>query len=84
MIDKLVNVIFKWDTLRSAIFSEVNLYNSISRTLNDPEEMKTSSAMWCEDDGWRGWYIKEDGNYCFHDIPEKGIEDIFEIIFERN
>lgn len=81
MIDKIVNLIFRWEKLRLAIFAEVDWYNSISRTLADPEAMKTASAMWCEADGWRGWHIKDDGAYYFHDLPEKGIGDIIDIIY---
>ena len=33
MIDKLVNLIFKWNALRLAIFSEVDWYNSITRIM---------------------------------------------------
>lgn len=83
MINWIVDQLFKWDALRTAIFAEVDFYNSITRTLDDPEAMKTASAMWCEPDGWRGWTIKDDGTYYFHDLPEKGISDIFDIIYER-
>lgn len=81
MIDFIIRQLFKWNSLRMGIFSEVDWYNSISRTLDDPEAMKTASAMWCEPDGWRGWTIKDDGSYYFHDIPEKGIGDIMDIIY---
>ena len=83
MIDKLVNLIFKWDALRHAIFNEVDMYNSITRIMTDPEAMKTATAMWDEGDGWRGWTIKEDGRYYFHDLPEKSISDIMDILMER-
>lgn len=79
MIDKLVNLIFKWDTLRLAIFSEVNWYNSITRIMADPNEMAIATAMWCEEDGWRGWTV-EDGKYYFNDIPEKSLSDLMEIL----
>lgn len=78
---KLIDLIFSWEKLRIAIFAEVDFYNSISRTLSDPEAMKTASAMWCEPDGWRGWCIKDNGVYYFHDLPEKGIADIMDIIY---
>lgn len=81
MISSLVDSIFKWQRLRTAIFAEVDFYNSISRTLKDPEAMKTVSAIWCEPDGWRGWNLKDDGTYYFHDLPEKGIADIMDIIY---
>lgn len=78
---RLVNFIFKWEKLRIAIFAEVDWYNSISRTLADPEAMKTASTMWCDFDGWRGWYIKNEGIYYFHDLPEKNIYDMMDIIY---
>lgn len=80
-MDRLINFLFKWDSLRIAIFAEVDWYNSISRTLADPEAMKTASAMWCEPDGWRGWNMKDDGTYYFHDLPEKGIGDMIKILY---
>lgn len=80
MIDWLIEKLFKWDRLRMAIFAEVDWYNSISRTLNDPEAMEIASAFWCESDGWRGWSIKDNGTYYFHDIAEKSISDIMYII----
>jgi hypothetical protein len=82
-MDRLVNILFKSNKLRDAIFNEVDWQNSITRTLNDPESMKIASAMWCEEDGWRGWDIKDDGSYYFHDVPEKNIGDIFDIFYKR-
>ncbi len=83
MLDHITRVLFSWERLRLFIFAEVDWYNSITRTLNDPEAMKTASAIWCEQDGWRGWNIKENGSYYFHDIPEKGLSDIFDIIYYK-
>ena len=83
MIDFIIKQLFKWQPLRLAIFNEVDMYNSITRIMADPEEMKTATAMWDEGDGWRGWTIKEDGRYYFHDLPEKSISDIMDILMER-
>ena len=83
MVDKIVNFIFRWEKLRFAIFDEVNLYNSFTRILNDPESMETATALWDEGDGWRGWTIKDDGNYYFHDLPEQSLSDILEMISDR-
>jgi len=80
---KIVNLLFKWENLRKFIFAEVDYYNSISRTLADPEEMKTASVIWCESDGWRGWHIKDNGTYYFHDLPEKSLSDVFDIIYYK-
>jgi hypothetical protein len=82
MIDWLVNKIFSIKTLREALFAEVNFYNSITRIMQDPEEMKTAAAMWDEGDGWRGWTF-DDNRYYFHDIPEKSLSDIMEILDGR-
>ena len=82
-MDKLINFLFKFDSLRLAIFAEVDWYNSITRILNDPESMKTASAFWCENDGWRGWSVKDDGNYYFHDLPEKSLGDILNIVIKK-
>jgi hypothetical protein len=83
MLDKIINLLFSWDRLRVAIFAEVDWFNSITRTLNDPESMKTTSAFWCEEDGWRGWGIKEDGSYYFHDLPEKDLGGILDIVVKK-
>lgn len=80
MIDWIIRQLFKWESLRVAIFAEVDLDNSIARILEDPESMKTASAMWCEPDGWRGWTIKDNNTYYFHDIPENTLGDIFNLI----
>lgn len=82
MIDNLVNWLFRWDRLRNAIFNEVNMYNSITRILADPVASSTATAMWDEGDGWRGWTIKDDGRYYFHDIPEPGMSDIMDVLME--
>lgn len=83
MLTEIINFLFKFDNLRLAIFSEVDWYNSVTRTLNDPESMKTTSAFWSDPDGWRGWGIKDDGTYYFHDLPEKSLGDILEIVIMK-
>ena len=69
MIDWLVNKLFCWNPLREALISEATFYNSLTRTINDPESMKTASSFWDEGDGWRGWSIEGD-KYYFNDVPE--------------
>lgn len=80
---KLIDFLFRFNTLRTAIFAEVDWQNSIRRTLNDPDSMKVASAFWNEPDGWRGWGIKDDGSYYFHDIPEHHLGDILEIVIKK-
>lgn len=82
MIDWLVRQLFKWDRLRTALFSEVNMYNSLTRIMADPEEMKTATAMWEDVDGWRGWSIR-DNKYYFHDTPEKDLMDLMEVLWRE-
>lgn len=52
--------------------------------MNDPESMQTASAFWDDGDGWRGWTIKDDNTYYFHDLPEKSLSDIMYIIMEKD
>lgn len=83
MIDWLVRQIFKWESLRLALYGEVNFYNSMTRIMKDPESMKTASAFWDEGDGWRGWTI-EDNKYYFNDIPEHDLMGAMESLHEMH
>jgi len=81
-MDRLVNWLFRWERLRTAIFNEVNMYNSLTRIMADPEEMKTATAMWEDVDGWRGWSIR-DNKYYFHDTAEKDLMDLMEVLMDK-
>jgi hypothetical protein len=83
MIDNIVNLLFKWDRLRYAIFSEVDLYNTVTRIMADPEASSIATAMWDEGDGWRGWTIKDNGSYYFHDVPEHSLGDMMHILMDK-
>jgi len=48
MIDKLISILFKWTGFREALFAEVNMYNSLTRIMKDPESMEIASAFWEE------------------------------------
>ncbi len=82
-MDWLVRQLFKIKPLKIALFEEVELYNSITRIMADDESSKIACALWCEEDGWRGWNIKEDGRYYFHDVPEHTLGDIMAIVTDR-
>lgn len=82
-MDWLVRQLFKIKPLRIALFEEVELHNSITRIMADDESSKIACALWCEEDGWRGWNIKEDGRYYFHDVPEHTLGDIMAIVTDR-
>ena len=81
MIDWLVKQIFKINPLWNALFQEVNMYNSLTRIMKDPEAMKTASAFWDEGDGWRGWTV-EGNKYYFNDIPEHDLLAVMESLEE--
>lgn len=79
MIDWLVNKLFWWTPLRTALLAEADWYNSITRIMSDPNDMAVATAMWCEEDGWRGWTV-DDGKYYFNDIPEKSLSGLMKIL----
>jgi len=81
MIDWLVNRLFWWTPLRTALLAEATFYNSMTTLLNDPESMKTATAYWNEGDGWRGWTI-EDDKYYFNDVPEYDMLSAWEALDE--
>ena len=83
MINWLVKQIFKINPLRNALFQEVNMYNSLTRIMKDPEAMKTASAFWDEGDGWRGWTV-EGNRYYFNDIPEHDLLAVMESLEEMS
>jgi len=82
MIDKIVKLIFTWGRLRSAIFAEVDMYNSVKRTLEDPYWGSTAMAVWSDDDGWRGW-TKTSSGYYFVDYPETSISSIMQELQDK-
>ena len=73
-MQKIVDILFSWDRLRNAIMDEARMYDSLGRTLNNPDAMAVGAKFWCENDGWRGWSHNPDMNrYYFNDIAENGI-----------
>jgi len=79
MIDWLVNRMFRWDTLRHAIFDEVHLYDHLDTIVNDPEGMKIASSSWMEGDTWYGWnYNSKKNRYYFDDIGNKSLIGLWE------
>jgi hypothetical protein len=79
MIHWLVNRIFRWDSLRNAIFDEVHMYDHIETILNDPDGMKIASSSWMEGNAWYGWTFNESKNrYYFDDIGNKSLVGLWE------
>ena len=76
MIDRLVQLFFRWGNLREAIFAEVHMYDGVAEALKEP----TTNLTWCEEDGlWRGWYFNEMHKvYMFNDIGFKDLSDLWE------
>ena len=69
MINWLVNRIFRWDTLRSAVFDEVRLYQSVTRSMWEYEHENPTNLTWSEGDRWYGWaYNPALKRYFFDDI----------------
>lgn len=80
MIDWLVNTIFKWGSLRRAIFAEVHMYDEVSERLKDTTP---GSMFWHDGDGWRSWtYSAERNKYYFNDIPEEDMLNAFKYTYE--
>jgi hypothetical protein len=79
MIDWLVNRIFRFTSLRQAIFDEVHLYDHLDSIISDPESMETASLSWCEGDTWYGWTHDSNAKrYYFDDIGNKSLIGLWE------
>jgi hypothetical protein len=79
MIDWLVNRIFRFTSLRQAIFDEVHLYDHLDRIMSDSESMETASLSWCEGDTWYGWTHDSNAKrYYFDDIGNKSLIGLWE------
>ena len=79
MIDWLVNRIFRFTSLRQAIFDEVHLYDHLDSITSDPESMETASLSWCEGDTWYGWTHDSNAKrYYFDDIGNKSLIGLWE------
>ena len=74
MIDKLINFLFRWDSVRIAMMDEVHMYDLIAERLKEDAVLN----IWRDSDGWRSWEYDEDLNrYIFNDIPrETMLEDL--------
>jgi hypothetical protein len=79
MIDWLVNRIFRFTSLRQAIFDEVHLYDHLDSIMSDSESMETASLSWCEGDTWYGWTHDSNAKrYYFDDIGNKSLIGLWE------
>ena len=79
MVDWLVNRIFRFTSLREAIFDEVHLYDHLDSIMSNPESMETASLSWCEGDTWYGWTHDSNAKrYYFDDIGNKSLIGLWE------
>jgi hypothetical protein len=79
MIDWLVNRIFRWDSLRKAVFDEVRLYQSVDRALWEHEKNSPTNLTWLEGDRWYGWtYNSSAKRYYFDDIGNESLMGLWE------
>jgi len=79
MIDWLVNKIFRWDSLRDAIFSEVHMYDEIHKQMKEYKEEGPTNLTWSEGDTWSGWtYNSNAKRYYFDDIGNTSLMGLWE------
>jgi len=81
MIDWLVNVLFKSDRLREAIFAEVHFYDEVDRAMNEP----TTNLSWQENGLWYGYtYNEMHRTYLFDDVGEESLTDLWDNLWTRD
>lgn len=74
MINWLVNRIFRWDSLRKAVFDEVRLYQSIDKAMWQSENESPTNLTWSEGNMWYGWtYNSKLKRYYFNDIGNESL-----------
>lgn len=79
MIEWLVNRIFRWDTLRHAVFDEVMFYQSVDRSLWENDKYGPTNLTWAEGDTWYGWtYNSNAKRYYFDDIGNQSLMGLWE------
>ncbi len=79
MIDWLVNKIFRLDSLRDAIFSEVHMYDEIHKQMKEYKEEGPTNLTWSEGDTWYGWtYNSNAKRYYFDDIGNTSLMGLWE------
>jgi len=79
MIDWLVNRIFRFTSLREAIFEEVHMYDHLSDVFTNSDLTDIASCSWLEGDMWYGWtYNSNAKRYYFDDIGNKSLIGLWE------
>ena len=79
MIDWLVSRIFRWDSLRHAIFDEVHMYDEVDKRIKEYKDEKPTNLTWSEGDTWYGWtYNSNAKRYYFDDIGNISLMGLWE------
>jgi hypothetical protein len=79
MIDWLVNRIFRWDSLRHAIFDEVHMYDEVDKRIKEYKDEEPTNLTWSEGDTWYGWtYNSNAKRYYFDDIGNISLMGLWE------
>jgi hypothetical protein len=79
MIDRLVNLFFRWGNLREALFAEVHMYDEVSKSIKEYKETGPTNLTWSEGDTWYGWtYNSNARRYYFDDIGNKSLMGLWE------
>jgi hypothetical protein len=79
MIIWLVNIIFRWDSLRKAVFDEVMFYQSIDKSIAEYDREHPTNLTWAEGDMWYGWtYNPQLKRYYFNDIGNESLMGLWE------
>ena len=81
MIDNIVNLLFRWDRLRDAIFAEVHFWDEIDKARDEP----TTNLTWEENGKWYGWTLQEMHKiYLFDDVGHDSMTDLWESLWARD
>jgi hypothetical protein len=79
MIDWLVNRMFRWDTLRKAVFDEVHMYDGLAKRIEKYKDEEPTNLAWSEGDTWYGWtYNSNAKRYYFDDIGNTSLMGLWE------
>lgn len=79
IIEWIVQKIFTWGSLRNAIFDEINLYQSIEKSLSESNNSQPSNLFWCEGDKWYGWtFDRLKNRYYFEDVGHDSLMNFWE------
>lgn len=81
MIDRLVDILFRWEKLRDALFAEVHFYDAIDDAMNEP----TTNLSWNEGGLWYGYtYNEMHKTYLFDDIGHEELSDLWDSLWTRD